>query len=338
MHKELQKFKDKALGEIRQSQALELLEEIWRKYLGRKGELREFIDKLKNLAKEEKVKAGQLINEIKKELEAEISSRKNQLANLQTDKFETIDVTLPGKKPEYGHLHPHTQMKYRVAEIFHSMGFEVLDGPEMETDYYNFESLNIPKDHPARDVQDTFFIKDRPDLVMRTQTSAMQVRVMEKRKPPLRVIVPGRCFRHEATDASHEHTFYQVEGFVVDKEISVANLIYTLKSFLSALFKKEIEVRLRPGYFPFVEPGFELDFRCIFCQGKGCSVCQQSGWIELIPCGMIHPKVFEYAGYPKGKYTGFAFGAGLDRIVMLYHKINDIRLFHSGDLRFIKQF
>jgi len=362
MISELQQFKEKVLKEIKESQDLELLENLWRKYLGRKGELRNFISQLKDLAQEERAKIGQLINTIKEELEDEINQAKLKIQSEKQALYPIesfgrglkIDITLPGKKPEYGHLHPHTQMKYKVAEIFHSMGFEILEGPELENDYYNFEALNIPEGHPARDMWDTFYIKSEirnpksetnskfkiqnSKLLLRTHTSAMQVRVMEKRKPPLKICVIGKCFRHEATDASHEHTLYQIEGFVVDKKISVANLIYTLKSLLSALFGKEVKIRLRPSYFPFTEPSFEMDFGCLNCGGTGCPACSQTGWVEILGCGMINPKVFEFAGYPKGKYTGFAFGVGLDRLVMMKHKIDDIRWFHSGDLRFLRQF
>ncbi|MGC9048965.1 MAG: phenylalanine--tRNA ligase subunit alpha [Patescibacteria group bacterium] len=347
MFEELKKFREKVLKEIEKSQDLEFLEEIWRKYLGRKGKLREYSLKLKNLSDKERARFGKLINDIKQETETAIADKKNQLINLQTCKPETIDVTLPGKKLEYGHLHPHSQMKYQVAEIFHSMGFEILEGPEVENDYYNFESLNIPEGHPARDMWDTFYVKSEirnpksetnSKLLLRTHTSAMQVRVMEKKKPPLKICVIGKCYRHEATDASHEHTLYQIEGFAVDEQISVANLIYTLKSFLTVLFGQEVKVRLRPSYFPFTEPSFEMDFGCLNCGGRGCPACGGTGWVEMLGCGMIHPKVFEYAGYPKGVYTGFAFGVGLDRLVMMRHKIDDIRWFHGGDLRFLQQF
>jgi phenylalanyl-tRNA synthetase alpha chain len=238
-------------------------------------------------------------------------------------------------------------MRNEVRNIFGSMGFELHEGNELTNLYYNFLSLNFPENHPAMDSYDTFYIKDpsqkkepalKERLVMRAHTSNMQVKIMENKKPPLRVIVPGRCFRNERTDVSHEHTFYQMEGFLVDESVSIANLIYIQKTFLSKIFGKEVKVRLRPGYFPFVEPGFELDSSCVFCEGKGCRVCKGTGWVELIPCGMIHPKVFESAGYPKGKYTGFAFGMGLNRLVMLKYGIEDNRLLMSGDLRFINQF
>jgi phenylalanyl-tRNA synthetase alpha chain len=341
MIEDLKNLKNIFLKEIKEAKNLELVNNLERKYLGPKGELRKFTKKIKDLNKEERASFGKLINEIKEELENIINQKKIELE--KEKRIEEIDLTLPGEKPYIGHLHPHTQLKYQVAEIFYSMGYEILEGPELETDYYNFEALNIPLEHPSRDLWDTFYIKSlkeesRHSLLLRTHTSAMQVRVMEKKKPPLKICVIGKCYRHEATDASHEHTLYQIEGFVVDKEITIANLIYTLQTFFNKLFKKNVEIRLRPSYFPFTEPSFEMDFRCLNCKGKGCSVCGQTGWVEILGCGMINPKVFEYAGYPKDQYTGFAFGVGLDRLVMMKHQIDDIRWFHSGDLRFLKQF
>lgn len=338
MEQELLQLKQQALQEIAAAKTVAHLESLQIKYFGRQnGKLTKILRSLANLSLEEKRKIGAMANQIKQELNAAFSRKFNELKAGKKEEF--FDVTLPGKKPEAGHLHPITQIRMDLEEIFKSMGFEIFEGEELTTDYYNFESLNFPKDHPARDSQDTFFVESKSgDLLMRTHTSAMQVKIMEKRQPPLRVIVPGRCFRNEATDASHEHTFYQMEGFVVDKNISIANLIYTQKALLSAIFKRDVKVRLRPGFFPFVEPGFELDCSCTICGGNGCSVCKHTGWVELIPCGMIHPKVFEFAGYPKGKYTGFAFGLGLTRLAMMKYGIDDIRLFMSGDLRFLKQF
>ena len=216
------------------------------------------------------------------------------------------------------------------------MGFQVLDGPEPETDYYNFEALNIPPHHPARDMQDTFWTED--GNLLRTHTSAIQVRGMEKMEPPFKVIGPGRVFRYESTDASHENTFYQVEGMMVDRDISVSNLIYVMKKLLSEIFQRDVHVRLRPGYFPFVEPGFELDINCLICGGSGCSVCKQSGWVELLPCGLVHPNVLKHGGIDPEKWSGFAFGLGLNRLIMMKYGINDIRHFLSGDIRFVKQF
>jgi len=340
MIEEIKQLKSKALEQIDQVKNGADLDKVWRQYLGRQnGELTKVLRGLKDLPANEKPKVGTLANQVKQEIDQAIDNKKRELSSSGSKvKGAALDFTLPGKKIELGHLHPLTQGKQMVADIFSSMGFEVLEGPELETDYYNFEALNIPKGHPARDMWDTFYIKSKKGELLRTHTSPMQIRVMEKRKPPLKVCVIGKCFRHEATDASHEHTLYQIEGFAVDKEISVANLIYTLKTFLNALFKTEVKIRLRPSYFPFTEPSFEVDFACLNCKGKGCPVCSQTGWVEILGSGMIHPEVFKHAGYTHGKYTGFAFGVGLDRLIMMKHKIDDIRLLHSGDLRFIRQF
>ena len=340
-------IKQNALADLEEAQDLSDLEKLQIKYFGRKqGELNNILRGLSELSSEERKEIGGMANSIKKELVIAFNNTKNKLAS-GGEKKEFFDATASGVKPPEGHLHPITKIRIEVEEIFKSMGFKVWEGNELTDINYNFLSLNFPENHPAMDSYDTFFVKDSSDksekklgdkLVMRAHTSNMQVKIMENEKPPLRVIVPGRCFRNEATDASHEHTFYQVEGFLVDENVSIANLIYVQKTLLSKIFGKEVKVRLRPGYFPFVEPGFELDSSCVFCDGKGCKVCKGIGWIELIPCGMIHPKVFESAGYPKGKYTGFAFGMGLNRLVMMKYGINDIRLFMSGDLRFINQF
>lgn len=337
MKQELNKIKQELEDSLKKIKDSGALEELKVKYLGRKnGILTNALKGIKDLPVEQKKEVGSLANEVKKDAVKIIEQAKKDLK--QDKAGDDFDITLPGKKPAQGNLHPLTQIRLEVEEVFKSMGFEIHEGDELVSDFYNFESLNIPADHPARDMQDTFFIKGHKDKVMRTHTSAMQVKIMEKNKPPLKVIVPGRCFRNEATDASHEHTFHQVEGYVVGKDISIANLVWTQKKLLSAIFEKDVEVRLRPGYFPFVEPGFELDCSCLICGGKGCSVCKQTGWVELIPCGMIHPKVLEHAGYKKGEYTGFAFGMGWSRLAMMKYNIDDIRYFMSGDLRFLKQF
>ncbi|MCH7759212.1 phenylalanine--tRNA ligase subunit alpha [Patescibacteria group bacterium] len=346
MEIKIKQIQNNALKEIKEVKGADFLENIWRKYLGRQdGRLTKVLRGIKNLPVDQRPKVGYLANRARNKIEKELERKKHQLAihRPQSTVNNALDITLPGKKIEFGHLHPHTQMRKQVAEIFYSMGFDVLEGRELETDYYNFETLNIPAGHPARDMWDTFYLKSKVQnqkskLLLRTHTSAMQVRVMEKQKPPLKVCVIGKCFRHEATDTSHEHTLYQIEGFVVDKEITIAHLIYTLKEFLSVLFGTQVKTRFRPSYFPFTEPSFEVDFACLNCQEKGCSVCCQTGWVEILGCGMVHPKVFESAGYPRGAYTGFAFGVGLDRLVMMKHKIDDIRWFHSGDLRFLRQF
>lgn len=340
MIEQIKQLKSKALEQINQVKNGADLDKVWRQYLGRQnGELTKVLRGLKDLPANEKPKVGSLANQVKQMIDRAIDNKKRELSSSGSKaKNAALDFTLPGKKIELGHLHPLTRGKQMVADIFSSMGFEVLEGPELETDYYNFEALNISEGHPARDMWDTFYIKSKKGELLRTHTSPMQIRVMEKRKPPLKVCVIGKCFRHEATDASHEHTIYQIEGFAVDKEISVANLIYTLKTFLNALFKTNVKIRLRPSYFPFTEPSFEIDFACLNCKGKGCPVCSQTGWVEILGSGMIHPEVFKHAGYAHGKYTGFAFGVGLDRLIMMKHKIDDIRLLHSGDLRFIRQF
>ncbi len=256
---------------------------------------------------------------------------------IKTDKKKDwIDVTVPGKKPVFGHLHPLTQVKRKVEEIFEGMGFSIIEGPEMEQEWYNFDALNIPKDHPARDLWDTFYLKN--GLLLRTHTSPVQIRYMEKNQPPLRIIAPGRCFRHEATDASHEMQFYQMEGLMVDKKVSLANLKGILESFMNRFFGENVKLRWQPSYFPFVEPGLELLMACNICKGKGCSTCGGSGWMEVIPCGMVHPNVLKAAGLSPKNWQGFAFGMGIDRLAMMKYKINDIRLFYSGDLKFLNQF
>ncbi|MCX7678503.1 MAG: phenylalanine--tRNA ligase subunit alpha [Spirochaetes bacterium] len=321
----------------------EEIEEIRVRFLGRKGELTQILRGLGELPSEKRSFIGKLANEIKTKIEHAIQSK---LDTIRASRFsrlideEWIDVSLdsPRSTGEYsrGHLHPISQIQYEIEDIFTSMGFTILDGPEVETDYYNFEALNIPWYHPARDMQDTFWTED--GNLLRTHTSAIQVRGMETHRPPFRVIGPGRVFRYEATDASHENTFYQVEGMMVDREISVAHLIYFMKVLLREIFKTEVTIRLRPGYFPFVEPGFELDIHCLICNGKGCSVCKQSGWVELLPCGLVHPNVLRYGNIDPDQWSGFAFGLGLNRLVMMRYGINDIRHFLSGDIRFVCQF
>ena len=341
MINDLKKLKDQALKEIKSSKALDQLKDLEVKYLGRKGELTKLLRDVKNLTVQEKPKFGKLANEVKEELAKVLIEVKSELNNLnigQLNSQNSLDVTLPGKKYVNGHLHPQTIIQYQLEDIFTRMGFLVLEGPELESEYYNFEALNIPETHPARDMQDTFFIKDKPAQVLRTHTSNQQVRAIEKYGAPLRAIFPGRVFRSEATDASHDTTFYQLEGLMIDKNISIANLIAVMKSLLSEVFKQEVKVRMRPGYFPFVEPGFELDVNCLICGGKGCSVCKQTGWVELMPCGLVHPEVIKAAGLDPQEYSGFAFGLGFTRLVMMRYKIDDIRLLESGDLRFLKQF
>lgn len=328
---------------LAQSSKPEEIEEIRIRFLGRKGELTQILRGLGDLSPEKRGAMGKLANEIKAKIEAAIESKIEALRNSKFSRLldeEWIDASLdsPGTTGGIarGHLHPISQIQYEIEDIFTSMGFTVLDGPEVETDYYNFEALNIPSYHPARDMQDTFWTED--GNLLRTHTSAIQVRGMETHRPPFKVIGPGRVFRYEAIDASHENTFYQVEGMMVDRDISVAHLIYFMKVLLREIFQKEVTIRLRPGYFPFVEPGFELDIHCLICGGKGCSVCKQSGWVELLPCGLVHPNVLRYGNINPDEWSGFAFGLGLNRLVMMRYGINDIRHFLSGDIRFVSQF
>ncbi len=343
MKEKLTAIKEKSIIEINSAVSNEQLEEIRVSVLGRKGELTGILRLLGTLSAEERTEIGKLSNIIKDELSAAIDAKMATLADAEINSNlanEWIDVTLnltsePARQSG-GHIHPISQIQYEIEDIFTSMGFEILDGPEAETEYYNFEALNIPKHHPARDMQDTFWTED--GNLLRTHTSAIQVRGMENAQPPFRVIGPGRVFRYEATDASHENTFYQVEGMMIDKDISVSNLIYFMKVLLREIFKRDVKIRLRPGYFPFVEPGFELDINCLICGGKGCSVCKQTGWVELLPCGLVHPNVLKSGGIDPEKWSGFAFGLGLNRLIMMRYGITDIRHFQSGDIRFLKQF
>ena len=345
----LESTKKRAENEIRKSKNLKELNNVYKLYLGKKGELSLVLRSLKKMPKARKMKVGKEANKLKNLLEEKIAKKSikiKETARVDGRKGDLFDITIPGKKPILGHLHPLTQTKKRVEEIFQSMGFSVVEGPEAETEWYNFDALNFPKNHPARDMQDTLFIKQknrgnlpsRNKFLMRTHTSPVQIRYMEKNQPPLRIIVPGRVFRHEATDDRHEINFYQVEGLMIDKTISVANFKAIAKEFFKQFFKKDLKVRLRPSYFPFTEPSFEADVQCAICNGKGCSTCGQSGWLEVFPGGMVHPNVLKNCGINPKNWQGFAFGMGMDRMAMLKYKINDIRLFYSGDLRFLNQF
>ena len=341
MKEKIEKLKNEILGSLAKVKEEKVLKDLEIKYLGRKGELTKILRSLKDLSEKEKKEIGQLANEIKKEIEDKFTEMKKII--LGSAEKEQTDITLPGEKIERGHLNPITIVQNELEDLFTSLGFMVLDGPELESDFYNFVAVNIPPNHPARDMQDTFYIDKKNmdgeyDLVMRTHTSSVQVRAMQKYGAPLRCVVPGKCFRCEAIDACHEHTFYQMEGLMIDKNISLANLISVMKELLSGIFKKEMEIRVRPGFFAFVEPGLELDIKCTICGGKGCPSCKNSGWLELLPSGMVHPKVLEYGGIDPKKYSGFAFGLGLTRLAMMKYGIDDIRLFNSGDLRFLEQF
>ncbi len=340
----LKNLKIKAEKEVKQARNLKELDNIYKKYLGKKGEITQTLRSLKNLPEKERKKRGKLANQVKQEIEKDVEKERKKLQSSirqPADKFqkERVDVTVPGKKLSLGNLHPITLVKRKVEEIFLNLGFSIVEGPEIENEWYNFDALNILADHPARDLWDTLWLKTKTQkLLLRTHTSPVQIHYMEKHNPPLRIIIPGRVFRHEATDASHDIQFYQVEGLMVDKEVSVANFKAIIQEFFKQFFKKSIEIRLRPSFFPFTEPSFEVDMSCLNCGGKGCSACSQTGWLEIMGAGMVHPHIYKSSGLNPKMWQGFAFGIGLDRLAMMKYKINDIRLFYSGDLRFLKQF
>ncbi len=326
-------------GQIGAAATVAELEKIRVAVLGRKGEVAGISKTLGTLAAEDRAEAGQLLNQAKATLEQAIDERKQDLQSaesVQALKAEWMDLTVPPSGIWPGHIHPVTQVQDEIEQLFISMGFRVLDGPEVETEYYNFDALNIPPDHPARDMQDTFWLTD--GHLLRTHTSPVQVRALQKFGAPIRMIAPGRVFRNEEVDASHEHTFYQVEGMMVDRDVSVGHLLHFMQTLLSSVFGRKVTVRLRPGYFPFVEPGFELDINCLICGGNGCAVCKQSGWVELLPCGLVHPNVLTNSGLDPQEWNGFAFGLGLTRLAMMRYAVDDIRLMQSGDLRFLNQF
>ncbi|MFA5128112.1 MAG: phenylalanine--tRNA ligase subunit alpha [Patescibacteria group bacterium] len=343
MQEKLTQLKKTTLSTIAGAAGLADLEEIENKILGRKaGELTELMKGLKDLPLEEKKTIGALANEVKIALEQAVAEKRSVLGAKDAEKMfaaEAIDLSAPAlPKNERGHFHPNTIVQRSIEELFSKMGFIIADGPELESDYFNFTSINIPADHPARDTQDTFYVKDHPAWVMRTQTSAVQVRAMREHGAPLRVIVPGKCFRNESTDARHEHTFYQLEGFAVDKNLTLAHMKGVLETVARHLFGPNTEVRLRPKFYPFVEPGVNGEVTCSLCAGSGCRVCKHTGWMEIFGAGMIHPNVLKEGGIDPKVYQGFAFGFGLSRLAMMKYSIDDVRLMESGDLRFIKQF
>jgi len=342
MKTKLQKLKDEFLNQLKEVTDSEKLHEFELKFLSRKGELAKVMSSLKDLGDDARREAGALANEIKNELQIQFETVKKMYEN-EAASSEAVDVTLPGKKINHGHLHPLTQVQNEIEDLFSSMGFMVLDGPELESDYYNFEALNVPAHHPARDMQDTFYVdlknKDGEyDLLMRTQTSNVQVRAMKKYGAPLYAIIPGRAFRSEATDARHEHTFYQLEGIMIDKKINFAHLKGVCEIVGKKLYGPETKFRMRPKFYPFVEPGSNGEYTCFLCQGKGCRVCKHTGWLEILGCGLIHPEVLRAGGIDPEVYSGFAFGFGLTRLVMLKYGIDDVRYMMGGDLRFLEQF
>ncbi len=338
MLNELEQIKETALQKIKEANSTETLELIRVEFLGKKGKITEVLKKLGSLPPEERPKIGSVANEIKEIITENIQNQYQIVLDSELQKKmeqEQIDITLPGRTSGLGHMHIINQVMDEITSIFIQMGFQIASGPEVETEYYNFESLNTPEDHPARDVHDTFYIK--PGILLRTHTSPVQMRVMEKVKPPVAVIVPGRVYRVD-NDASHSPMFNQMEGLLVDEDVTFADLKGTLMYFVQKFFGEDTAVRFRPHYFPFTEPSAEMDISCTVCKGKGCRVCKHSGWLEILGCGMVHPKVFQYAGYDNEKYQGYAFGFGIDRMAMLKFAVPSINLLFENNLKFLEQF
>lgn len=339
MKEKLNSIKLDALQLIQNVSDLNKLNDLRIQYLGKKGELTAVLRGMKNLTKEERPVIGQIANEVREYIEKEIEEKKVVLSKkLQEDRLknEVIDVTLPAKKIELGHRHPMNIVLDDIKRIFIGMGYEIVEGPEVEKDYYNFEALNIPDNHPAKDEQDTFFINK--NILLRSQTSPVQVRVMEKNKPPIRILAPGRVFRSDEVDATHSPVFHQAEGLVIDKNVTMSDLKGALEVFVKELYGENVKVKFRPHHFQFTEPSAEVDVTCVMCQGKGCRVCKGTGWIEILGCGMVHPRVLEMSGIDPNEYSGFAFGIGLERIALLRYEIEDMRLLYENDVRFLKQF
>ncbi len=338
MEEKISHLKEEVVEKMNQIKSAVDVENLRVEYLGKKGQVIDILKNLKNVAADKRKEVGEKANSLRVEIEEMIEAKKEELKEkeyeAEINNAEKIDLTVP-VEDKVGSLHPITIVQRELEDIFTSMGFTVEDGNEVETEYNNFEAVNVPKYHPARDMQDTFWLENGE--LLKTQTSAAQNKIMLKYGAPLKAIFPGRCFRNEALDASHENTFFQMEGMMIDKNVSISNLIYFMKTLLSEIFKKDIEVRLRPGYFPFVEPGFELDIKCPYCDGKGCKVCKNGSWIELCPCGMIHPNVLKMGGIDPEEYSGFAFGLGLSRLAMMKYNINDLRALNSCDVRILKQ-
>ncbi len=335
-------LRQRALEELNTATTQDALTEWHTRYLGRRGEVTMLLRRLGSLPAEERPAFGRAANELKEELQRAYEQREREIRELELAAriaSEAVDVTLPGRAPRLGTLHPVTQMIREVTDIFAHLGFQVVEGPEVEYGYYAFDTLNIPPEHPARDVWDTIFIEsEQKEIVLRPHTSPMQIRVMERRQPPIRVVVPGRCYRYEAVDATHEWHFHQIEGLAVDEHITMADLKGTLAEFARQLFGRERRVRFRCDFFPFVEPGVDFAIDCMFCRGEGCRVCGDSGWIEILGAGMVHPQVLRNVGYDPERYSGWAFGMGVERLVMLKYGVPDIRYFYQGDLRFLQQF
>ena len=339
MKEQLQNIELRAKKELESVKDTAELESLRVRFLGKKGELTAILKGMAGLSAEQRPVIGQIANRIRADIEDAISNRLKEISAQQEAKrlvSERLDVTLPGKKPQIGRVHPLNQVLNEIEEIFIGMGFDIAEGPEVEYDYYNFEALNLPPDHPARDTQDTFYITD--SILLRTQTSGVQVHVMEKKKPPIRIIAPGRVYRSDAVDATHSPIFHQIEGLVVDRGITMADLVGTLDLMMKRLYGEDCRIRLRPHHFPFTEPSAEVDVLCFNCGGKGCSMCKNEGYVELLGAGMVHPKVLKNCGIDPEEYSGFAFGLGLERVVMRKFGINDMRMLYENDMRFLEQF
>jgi phenylalanyl-tRNA synthetase alpha chain len=335
IEEDIRKIEKEAQELLAITKSEEEVEKVRVGFLGKKGKLTQMIREIPNFPPQQRPLIGRVLNELKNKLSEAIETRLTFLRSISR-KRETIDVTLPGIRPQYGRKHPLSQVIDEIKSIFIGLGFEVVEGPEIETEYHNFIALNIPPEHPVRDEHDSFYITD--DILLRTETSAVQIRVMESRKPPIRIIAPGRVFRRDQVDATHSHTFHQVEGLMVDKGITFSDLKGVLTLFCERMFGKNVKMRFRPDYFPFTEPSADASISCIMCGGKGCRVCSYSGWLEILGCGMVHPQVLRNVGYDPSEWQGFAFGMGVERIAMLKYRIDDIRLFLENDLRFLKQF
>ena len=336
MDKHLEDIQNTALSELERAATADEINTLEVRYLGRKGLVTQYLRNISKLPAEERPAAGKNANQVKKSLEAAVDAAKARVESARTAaEAEGIDVTLPGRPSPLGTLHPITKISRRICDVFVRMGFDVAEGPEVESDYYNFEALNIPKYHPARDMQDTFYVSD--NIVLRTHTSPIQVRIMEQHAPPIRIVAPGKVYRCDS-DLTHTPMFHQVEGLLVDETVSFGDLKGVLTEFVHQVFDTETSLRFRPSFFPFTEPSAEVDILCVMCRGKGCKVCSNTGWLEVLGCGMVHPAVFENVGYDTAKYAGFAFGMGVERIAMLKYGINDIRLFFESDERFLRQF
>ena len=339
MKEQLEQLRTTALSELEGLNDPKLLEDFRVRYMGKKGSVTALLRGMGALSAEERPLMGQLVNQLRQELEEAISAKAQTIQEqLQKEKLqaETLDVTMPGKRAKSGGLHPLNVVLEDIIDIFQSMGFDIVDGPEVETDYYNFQALNVPEDHPARDMQDTFYLADK--LLLRTQTSAAQARTMEDRKPPIRILCPGRVYRADEVDATHSPVFHQIEGLVIDKGVTMCDLKGVLEQFAQEIYGEETKVRFRPSFFPFTEPSVEVDVTCSECGGKGCRVCKGAGWIEILGAGMVHPNVLRAGGIDPDEYTGFAFGIGLDRLTTTRYKISDIRLLFENDVRFLEQF